>query len=238
MPFLLLRQSVNVNIPQGSVIRIGNKFGCNVEVLVQNPTIAGLRANGPTVKIPRSTGVDVAYGTVLGPYPTDQLLTIVAGDAVIEYQVAATPALSVLSDQAFNGGASGVAAITSGSIAGTNISSSAIAGSTVNGSAIGGTAPSTGRFTSLGVPTTDSSGIPGNATSLTTRGRAAFPATGQFVTITNSFVGPTSMVIVTLSATDTALTSTRVTLAAGSFTVTGNAAAAGITTFDYLIINS
>jgi hypothetical protein len=43
--------------------------------------------------------------------------------------------------------------------------------------------------------------------------------------------------LVSLGGTDATLTSIRVTAAAGSFTVTGNAAATAITKFDFLVVN-
>lgn len=85
--------------------------------------------------------------------------------------------------------------------------------------------------------TTDTSGTPGPATVSTSRGRAAFAAASASVVITNSLVVSTSTVMVALGGADATLLSVRVTPGAGSFTVTGNAAATGITPFDFRIVN-
>lgn len=93
------------------------------------------------------------------------------------------------------------------------------------------------RLNSIGVQNTDASGTPGNATINTARGRAAFAAAGSAVVVTNSLVTAASTVLVSLGGTDTTLTSVRVTAAAGSFTVTGNAAATGTVPFDFVVFN-
>lgn len=84
----------------------------------------------------------------------------------------------------------------------------------------------------------DASGSPGNATQSTIHGRAAFAAAASTVTITNVNVQTANVsVFVQLLDNDATLTSMRVTsIAAGSFTVTGNAAATGTTRFTYLIV--
>ncbi len=92
-------------------------------------------------------------------------------------------------------------------------------------------------LTDLGAARTDISGTPGNGTANTTRGRAAFAAAGATVVVTNSKVSVTSTVLVQLGGADATLLNVRVTAAAGSFTVTGNAAATGITPFDFLVVN-
>lgn len=109
--------------------------------------------------------------------------------------------------------------------------------------AIGGTAPAAGGFTSLRSTSlqsvlTDGSGTPGNVTQNVCRGRAAFAASGTTVVVTNSQVAANSTVLVSLGGSDATLTSVRVTAAAGSFTVTGNAAATGTTPFDYVVIQN
>lgn len=83
---------------------------------------------------------------------------------------------------------------------------------------------------------TDSSGTPGAATQNVMRGRAAFAAASNSVVITNSLVAATSTILVSLGGTDTTLTTVRVTAAAGSFTVTGNANATATTPFDYVVV--
>lgn len=95
-----------------------------------------------------------------------------------------------------------------------------------------------GATSSFAAAVTDSSGTPGNATQNTDRGRAAFAAAASTVTITNSQVAANSTVLAQLGGADATLTSVRVTPGAGSFTVTGNAAATGTTPFDYFIIQN
>lgn len=85
---------------------------------------------------------------------------------------------------------------------------------------------------------TDSSASPGNATANTPRGTAAFAAAASAVTITNNLVTANSTVICQLRASDATLTSILRTIpGAGSFTVTGNAAATAATAFDWIVIN-
>lgn len=113
-----------------------------------------------------------------------------------------------------------------------------ITGGTMNGTPIGGTARASGAFTTLAMTRTDSSGTPGNVTNNSALGRAAFAAAGTSVVVTNSTVTATSEVFVQLrGAADATLTSCRVTPAAGSFTVTGNAAATAVATFSFLVVN-
>jgi hypothetical protein len=93
------------------------------------------------------------------------------------------------------------------------------------------------RLNSLTVVSTDSSGTPGNAIINNLSGRAAFAAASSSVVITNSLVTAGSKVFVSLRGGDTTLTTVRVTPAAGSFTITGNAAATSVTVFDFFVIN-
>jgi hypothetical protein len=89
---------------------------------------------------------------------------------------------------------------------------------------------------SLGI--TDSSGAPGNVTNNATRGRAAFAAAASTCVVTNSQVTANSMVVVTLRVNDATLTAIKsVVTAAGSFTVTGIAAATAAAAFDFLVLN-
>lgn len=84
----------------------------------------------------------------------------------------------------------------------------------------------------------DSSGTPGNVTNNTARGRAAFAAGASTVVITSSLVTASSMIIINLRTTDATLTFVETAISvAGSFTVSGNAAATGTTAFDFLVIN-
>lgn len=82
----------------------------------------------------------------------------------------------------------------------------------------------------------DLSSTPGNVAMNTPQGRAAFAAAGTQVVITNSLVQAASTVLVSLGGTDATLLHLRVTPAAGSFTVRGNAAATGITPFDFVVL--
>lgn len=104
-------------------------------------------------------------------------------------------------------------------------------------SAVGITGGTVLGLTDFGTARTDISGTPGNGTANTTRGRAAFAAAGSTVVVTNSKVTANSTVLVQLGGADATLTSVRVTAAAGSFTVTGLAAATGTTPFDFLVVN-
>lgn len=92
------------------------------------------------------------------------------------------------------------------------------------------------RITSLQSVKTDSSGTPGNVTNNAQHGRAAFAAAANTVVVTNSLVAATSSVFVQVGGADATLNSVRVTCAAGSFTVTGNAAATAATPFDFFVV--
>ena len=98
-----------------------------------------------------------------------------------------------------------------------------------------GTLRSTGTFSA---PLTDGSGTPGNVTQNVMHGRAAVAAAGASVVVTNSQVAANSSVFVQLGGLDATLLMVRVTTSAGSFTVTGNAAATGITPFDYFVVQN
>lgn len=114
----------------------------------------------------------------------------------------------------------------------------AITGGTINGATVGVTTPAIVKTSNLQAGTnTDISGTPGNGTSSGMRGRAAFAAAGSTVTITSAICTAASSVFVQLGSTDATLTSVRVTPGAGSFVVTGNAAATGTTLFDFHVIN-
>lgn len=86
---------------------------------------------------------------------------------------------------------------------------------------------------------TDSTGTPGNVTNNSPSGRAAIAAAASTCVVTNSSVLATSKVFAQLlGAADATLTSILgVTVAAGSFTVTGNAAATAAKSFEFLVVN-
>jgi hypothetical protein len=108
---------------------------------------------------------------------------------------------------------------------------------TINNCSIGATTRSTGAFTQVAITRTDSTGTPGNVTNNSALGRAAIAAAATTCVVTNSLVTANSEVFVEMISNDTTLTSIRVTVAAGSFTVTGNAAATAATSFRFLVLN-
>lgn len=114
------------------------------------------------------------------------------------------------------------------------------AASTINNTSIGVTTPAVVKTSNLQAGVfTDISGTPGAGTSSGTRGRAAFAAAASTIVVTSTLVTATSSVFIQLEgAADATLTSVLgVTLAAGSFTVTGNAAATAAKTFSFLVVN-
>lgn len=103
---------------------------------------------------------------------------------------------------------------------------------------IGTTAPGIVKASDLQATFTDSSGTPGNVTNNSPSGRAAFAAGGASVTVTSSLVSASSRVLVQKETADATLTAIlAVSPAAGSFTVTGSAAATAVTKFSFLVIN-
>lgn len=210
MPFLRQGASASVTIPAGQSIRLGALRGSQAQLLIPNGMPGG----------PVSVVTDGQ--TVFGPYPNGAVVqaSSILGDA--EYVVGASP---VLTDQPYLPG------------------SVVINGGTINNTAVGPTTPSTGRFTSLRSTSllsalTDSSGTPGDVTNNAARGRAAFAAAASTVVVTSSLCAADSSVFVSLGGADATLTSIRVTPGAGSFTVRGNAAATGITPFDFLVVQN
>lgn len=108
----------------------------------------------------------------------------------------------------------------------------------INNMAIGQTTAAAVKTSNLQATYTDSSGTPGNVTNNSPRGRAAFAAAGSSVVVTNSLVTATSSVFVQQETADATLTTIlSVVPAAGSFTVTGNAAATGTTKFSFFVVN-
>jgi len=180
------------------------------------------------------------YSDVIGPfaYPGTVYIENYAGSAaVVTY--------TVNNGTAYPGNFTTVSA--SSTIAGPVSATTLAASSTVSGAgfstylaappSIGTTTPGIVKTSNLQATYTDSSGTPGNVTNNSPRGRAAFAAAGSSVVVTNSLVAATSTVLVSLGGSDATLTSVRVTPAAGSFTVTGNAAATATTVFDFLVVN-
>lgn len=210
MPYLLARESITISIPAAQSIRVGNPRGVKAQLLC---AVAG-RPNAPVIDIP------AAAGTTFGPYAVATDVTLVNNSyEPVEYVVAVTP---VLTDAPYN-----PAAV-------------AITGGTVNATPVGNTTRSTGAFTTIASTATDSTGAPGNVINNSANGRAAFAAAGVSVVVTNSSVAVTDTVLVTLlGAADATLTNiVGVTVAAGSFTVTGNAAATATKRFMFTVIKS
>lgn len=104
---------------------------------------------------------------------------------------------------------------------------------------IGATTPAAVKTSNLQATFTDSSGTPGNVTNNSPRGRVAFAAAATTVVVTNSLVTASSMVKVQLRSGDGSLSVVTTCLtAAGSFTITGNAATTGTAAqADFLVIN-
>lgn len=107
---------------------------------------------------------------------------------------------------------------------------------TLDNVTIGSSTRRGGAFTALSLNSADQSGTPGNVTSNNPKGTAAFPAAGTSVTVTNSLCAATSTVLVSLRTVDATLKYVTISTGAGSFSITGNAAATGITVFDWVII--
>lgn len=96
-------------------------------------------------------------------------------------------------------------------------------------------AASTGK---MSMTAGNSTGSPGNATLNTPTGRSAFAAAASAVTVTNSLVSATSIVLPVLQTVDGTLTQILTCVpASGSFTCTGNATATGTTNFGWMVIN-
>lgn len=248
MAFLRNGESVTVTVPSGQRIAIGAIRGSNASVLIPQ----GL-SGGPISVVEDTT-------RTFGPWTGQTIdVTVNSTQGCVEYVIGASP---VLTDDTINEAA---AAITGGTINGTTVGAStpstgsfttlaATGAVTMNpanlavsiapsgtGSATFG-ASGTGSTTvqrvgAMSVLTTDTSGTPGNATINTLSGRAAFAAAGSTVVVTNSTVTAASKVFVSLRGGDATLVSVRVTPAAGSFTVTGNAAATATTIFDFFVVN-
>ena len=103
---------------------------------------------------------------------------------------------------------------------------------------IGTTTPNTVKSSNYQGVLTDNSGTPGNTTINTVRGRAAFAAAGSTVTVTSTLVTAASSIFVSLETTDATLLYLLTAIpAAGSFVVTGNAAATATTKFSFIVFN-
>ena len=227
MPYLQQGQSATVIIPATQSIRLGALRGALGQILIP----MGL-PGGPIATVSDSQ-------SVFGAYPAGATVQVSATIGECEYVVGAAP---VLTDQTYNPAA---VAITGGTASLSTITGTpTITSPQINGGSVSlnqGTlrlAPSAG-LGGLQIAITDSSGTPGNATQNSAiHGRAAFAAAATSVVVTNNMVTANASVFVALGSADTTLTSVRVTPAAGSFTVTGNAAATAATTFSYFVVQN
>lgn len=115
----------------------------------------------------------------------------------------------------------------------------AITGGSVNGTSIGQTTAAAVKTSNLAATYTDSSGTPGNVTNNSPRGRVALAAGTSTIVVTSSIVTAASMIVAMVRATDGAATDiVTTTAAAGSFTITMNAATTGTAcVIDFLVVN-
>lgn len=93
-----------------------------------------------------------------------------------------------------------------------------------------------GNVGAVTLSTTDNSGAPGNTTINTQRGRCAIAAAASAVTVTSSACAATTDVHCQVITNDATLKSVSVVPGAGSFVITGNAAATGNTTICFNLI--
>lgn len=201
------------------------RLGESVTVTVpsgQRVIVGALRGSNAAVLIPAGlSGGPVATlestSATYGPWTGQTVdVTVTSTQGYVEWVVGASPALT---DGVFQPTAA------------------AITGGTINGTTIGATTASTVRYSTLAAGTyTDSTGTPGNVTNNAPRGRAAIAAAGTACVVTNSLVTATSSVFVQLRANDATAVRVAVTTAAGSFTVTANAAATAALPFDFLVV--
>jgi hypothetical protein len=90
----------------------------------------------------------------------------------------------------------------------------------------------------LSFPGGDSTSLPGNATINSVVGKAAIASTTDMCVVTNSVVRPGDIVMITPLDNDSTLTTWKVTVSDGEFTVTGNASAAAAWRFQFLVIRA
>ena len=102
---------------------------------------------------------------------------------------------------------------------------------------IGTTTPGVVKTSNLQATYTDSTGTPGNVTNNSPRGRVAVAAAGTSVVVTNSLVTAASSVFAVITTNDSTAVIKNVVPAAGSFTITLNAAATAQTSIDFFVVN-
>lgn len=234
MPFISKNGTQAITVPSGQKILITSYGAGQTAVKYGTQPSSFPQSFRDIVVIENSSFTSATFTTQLD-------VLIEAGECEVEYVVAVTPVATRERYQPGSVAITGGSATLTGTFTanGANVNQSIAPTGTGNvtiGAAGTGSTTLT-RLNSLTVLSTDSSGTPGNATINNLSGRAAFAAAGSTVVITNSTVTATSKVFVSLRGGDATLTSVRVTPAAGSFTVTGNAAATATTIFDFLIVN-
>lgn len=233
MPFIQSGGTVIVTVPSGQRLLV-NSYGAG-QTRIQfgtNPSQYPQSFRDITV---------IENGTYLSAaFTATQEVAIHAAICEVEYVIAASPVATKERYQPGSVAITGGSATLTGTFTanGSNVNQSIAPTGTGNvtiGAAGTGSTTLT-RLNSLTVLSTDTSGTPGNATINNLSGRAAFAAGGSTVVITNSLVTANSKVFVQ-QRNDTTLKSVAVSPAAGSFTVTGNAAATATTIFDFLVVN-
>lgn len=191
----------------------------------------------PPVGSSRSLGPGACNQT-FGPWGVPGTVNIACDAGTIVYTVNGPTAAPVAATTLSASGATTLSgAVTANpASAAVSIAPSGTGNATFGASGTGSTTlQRVGSFTAVG---TDSSGTPGAATINTLAGKAAFAAAASTVTITSSLVTANSIVLAVLQQADSTLTDIiRVVPAAGSFVVTGNAAATAATAFSFVVIN-
>ena len=146
----------------------------------------------------------------------------------------------------FNTTGSAATLATTRTIGGSNFNGSANVTSFPSPGAIGGTTPSTGKFTTL--EATDSlllpktitpAGTTGYITINKVAGSVNFSGGGMDVlVVTNSYVTPNSVILLTVASNDTGLLVVQAVAASGSFTIYGPAGGTSMETrVNFLVIN-
>lgn len=216
-------QTVTIVVAHGSVARI--EF---IPSEAGALAIAGMggRSFGP-----------MATTQTCGPYGVTGVLTVFADAGSVDYTINASQFQNV--NVAVSMTTAGFAQ-TAGTFSSTGTGAKTLTASGTGAVTLGatGTGETTlTRVNTLSVISADNSGTPGNATNNNLSGRAAFAAAATTCVITNSKVTASSKVFVQLLTNDATLKSCVALPAAGSFTVTGNAAATATTVFDFLVVN-
>ena len=106
----------------------------------------------------------------------------------------------------------------------------------INNMTLGLTTPANAKVTFFTVTYTDHGATASPVATTTMHGRVRIPIAGSSVQVTNASITALCQVIITQRQLDTTLTRAIAVAAAGSFTITGNAAATADTDFDYTVI--